>query len=573
MLGNYLMASALWSLLSIPNLSNLTNLVELQLCDGSKATEKSNLLPGCNLRWIWRFYSLKRLRLNLLNVPAPPELAYLSHVEDLSLHSLDLETLGQLPSSLLRLDLQFSSIRWADLLVLTNLLTLEFYRCEVEDIPLEGLPRLEQLTVDNCKRLQRLSIPSALSELRLVEVSKCSELVEIQVVGLLKSLESLRVDECESLTRISGLSYLKKQEALTILGCNVLAHVEGLDELESLKSLEVRMCPSLRRFIDAFCTKIPDNCFIKIKWCGDSIKDFEMSLKDYKKEILHNTSNKVEHPFTIIFVLGVKENSDGSGFVGGTEREIENATPGSVTYEGLVAQVKGFGFRLRRMWFKAPGGDRVLLVKIKSDKQVNDMVLLASQRGFVHLYVKGRFDGEPSKATKQVENRKDLSSSGRPFTIIFHLGVKNPSGGLEFVGGIKREKENVTSDSVTYKGLIADVKGFGFRLKRMWCESLGEYCDLLIEIKSDEQVKGMVQLASKRRSIHLYVEGGVDSEWEGEYDDEMMEMLREEWAMKTDVYSDEDGPEWDVSSPDEYSDSTSVGESETDGTSSIDDFQ
>ncbi|KAF8023234.1 hypothetical protein BT93_F0671 [Corymbia citriodora subsp. variegata] len=101
----------------------------------------------------------------------------------------------------------------------------------------------------------------------------------------------------------------------------------------------------------------------------------------------------------------------------------------------------------------------------------------------------------------------------------------------------------------------------------------GEYCELLIEIKSDEQVKGMVQLASKSGSIHLYVEGGVDSEWEGEYDDEMMEMLREEWAMKTDVYSDEDGPEWDISSPDEDSDSVSVGESETDGTSSIDDFQ
>ncbi|XP_030452481.1 disease resistance protein L6-like [Syzygium oleosum] len=559
------------SLLSIPNLSNLTNLVELQLCDGSKATEKSNLLPGCNLRWIWRLNSLKRLRLNLLNVPAPPELAYLSHVEDLSLHSLDLETLGQLPSSLLRLDLQFSSIRWAELPLLTNLLTLEFYRCEVEDIPLEGLPRLEKLTVDDCKRLQRLSIPSALSELRLGEVSKCSELVEIQVVGLLKSLESLRVDECESLTRISGLSYLKKQEALTILGCNVLANVEGLDELESLKSLEVRMCPSLRRLIDAFCTKIPDNCFIKIKWCGDSIKDFEMSLKDYKNEILQNTSNKVEHPFTIIFVLGVEKNSDGSEIVGGTEREIENATPGSVTYEGLVAQAKGFGFRLERIWCKAPGGDRVLLVEIKSDKQVNDdMVPLASKRGFVHLYVEGGFDSEPSTATNQVEDRKYLSSMERPFTIIFHLGVKNPSGGLESVGGIKREKENVIPDSVTYKGLIADVKGFGFRLKRMWCESLREYCELLIEIKSDEQVKGMVLLASKRRSIHLYVEGGVDSEWEGEYDDEMMEMLREE-AMKTDVYSDEDV--WDVSSADSDSDSASVGESETDGTSSIDDFQ
>ncbi|KAI6679981.1 hypothetical protein NL676_033862 [Syzygium grande] len=107
----------------------------------------------------------------------------------------------------------------------------------------------------------------------------------------------------------------------------------------------------------------------------------------------------------------------------------------------------------------------------------------------------------------------------------------------------------------------------------MWYETPVEYCDLLTEIKSDEEVKGMVQLASERGSIHLYVEGGVDSEWEGEYDDEMMEMIREEWAMKTDVYSEEDGPEWDVPSPDEDSDSAFVSESETDGTPSIDDFQ
>lgn len=103
----------------------------------------------------------------------------------------------------------------------------------------------------------------------------------------------------------------------------------------------------------------------------------------------------------------------------------------------------------------------------------------------------------------------------------------------------------------------------------MWYKTPGEYFDLLIEIKSDEQVKGMVQLASKRGSIHLYVEGGVDSEWEGEYDDEMMNMLREEWTMRTDEYSDEDEAEWDVSGPDENSDTASMGEGETDGTFSI----
>lgn len=98
------------------------------------------------------------------------------------------------------------------------------------------------------------------------------------------------------------------------------------------------------------------------------------------------------------------------------------------------------------------------------------------------------------------------------FTIRFHLGEKKSSEGFEFVGGIKGAKEYVTSDSVTYKGLITDVKGLGFRVKRMWYMIHGLRHNLHIEIESDEQVKRMVRLASNRRLIDLYVEGEADSE-------------------------------------------------------------
>ncbi|KAI6668416.1 hypothetical protein NL676_013556 [Syzygium grande] len=98
------------------------------------------------------------------------------------------------------------------------------------------------------------------------------------------------------------------------------------------------------------------------------------------------------------------------------------------------------------------------------------------------------------------------------FTIRFHLGEKKSSEGFEFVGGITRKDKDVTSDSVTYKGLITDVKGFGFHLKRMWYDTLKEDSELLIEIKTDEQVSGMLQLASERGSIDLYVEGEADSD-------------------------------------------------------------
>ncbi|XP_039174119.1 TMV resistance protein N-like isoform X1 [Eucalyptus grandis] len=447
------------SLLSIPNLSVLTNLVELLLSDGSSSMGKSSLITGCNLRWIGRLSKLEKLDLHLLNVPAPSELASLSQLEELTLSFLDLETLVQLPSSLLRLNLPFLTIRWAKLLPsylrLRNLSTLEFYHGEVEDIPLNGLPHLEKLTVDSCKLLQRLSIPLELKKLRQVYVSNCPELVEIEVVGQSKSLESLCVIGCESLRRIFGLSYLRNLEELVVQRCHLLINVEDLHNLESLKSLDVQECTSLRRLIDASYTNIPDDCLVHIERCGDVIKvstrsnPFGISWKHYREEILQDTSNKMEHNFTIRF----------------------------------------------------------------------------------------------------------------------HLGVKKSSEGFEFVGGVKRKIEDVNPALVTYKGLIADVKGFAFRLERMWYETLGEDRKMLIEIMNDEQVNEMLPLASQRGLIDLYVEGEVDSEREGEYEDEMVETLREESRMKTDEYSDEDGAEGDFSSADEESESASVDESEIEGTS------
>ncbi|KAF7847837.1 hypothetical protein BT93_L2526 [Corymbia citriodora subsp. variegata] len=269
------------SLLSIPNMSNLTNLVELFLSDNSWYTRKSNPIIGCNLSWIGRSSRLRKLELNLLEVLAPPELSSLSHLEELVLRHLDLKALVQLPSSYWRL---------------RNLLTLKIECCEVEEIPLKGLPRLKELTVEGCLRLQRLSVALELRKLQEVNVFFCQELVEIHVVGFLKSLESIFVSECVSLTKIYGLSHLKNLEKLKIDRCNVLTNVEGLDELEILKFLEVKDCTSFKTLIDASCTKIPDDCIVNIWMCGDSIKDsrWEMPSK-HREEIPWNTSNKVRH--------------------------------------------------------------------------------------------------------------------------------------------------------------------------------------------------------------------------------------------------------------------------------------
>lgn len=387
------------SLLSVPNLSNLTNLVELLLSDGSNDIGRSNLITGYYLRQIGRLSRLKDLHLQLLNVPAPQELASLSHLEVLNLCCLDLETLMQLPSSLSSLNLENFSIKGTELLSsclrLRNLLTLQFKNCKVEDIPLDGLPKLRNLHVSCCKLFKRLSIPPELTKLQNVVVLSCPELVEIQVVGLLKSLKFFYVDECKSLRRIGGLSYLKNLEQLKIESCHVLTDLEGLNKLESLKYLDVTKCTSLIRLIHASCTNIPDDCLIEIRWCGDFINctwiyPREISLKRYREKIFLDTSNKTEYPFTIVFQLFHKTGRS----VAMQSKEKDNVTPDSVTYKGLITDVKGFGYHVKRMRYKNHRQDDNWRVEIKSDNQVKEMVQLASKRGFIQLDVTVGIDNE-----------------------------------------------------------------------------------------------------------------------------------------------------------------------------------
>ncbi|XP_048133973.1 disease resistance protein L6-like [Rhodamnia argentea] len=273
------------SLISVPNLSNLTNLVELRLSDDSS----SNLVPGCNLRWIGRLSRLKRLELNQAKVPAPPELVSLSHPEKLVLEHLDFEPLMQLPFS-------HRGLR--------NLSILKFCGLNMEEIALVGLPRLEEFTIKCCS-LRRLSISSELKKLQQVSVLGCNELDEIQFLGLPRSSEYPRVHKCESLTGISGLSYLKNPERPKIYCCNVLTDVQGLNELVSPKSLEVTGCASLRRLIDASCTKIPDDCKVLIRACGAFVPHSVgmMHLKRYRVVILSNKVKPRLHQCAVDFCL------------------------------------------------------------------------------------------------------------------------------------------------------------------------------------------------------------------------------------------------------------------------------
>ncbi|XP_056168372.1 disease resistance protein RPV1-like [Syzygium oleosum] len=215
----------------VPNISNLTNLVELLLSDGSENGNPSNVIQTCDLQWIGKLSKLKKLELCILNVPSPPtELSSLPLLSQLTLTGLDLQTVRKLPSSLLELELK--NVNSIDSLSsnLKNLIELRLFATRVNEMHLDGLPQLERLTVSECELLVRLCIVSTIAKLKEAEVSSCARLVEIRFLGALESLEKLSVEKCYSMRRLGGLSNLKNLKDLKIQEIPELQVIEGLDE-------------------------------------------------------------------------------------------------------------------------------------------------------------------------------------------------------------------------------------------------------------------------------------------------------------------------------------------------------
>ncbi|XP_048141140.1 TMV resistance protein N-like [Rhodamnia argentea] len=198
------------SLRVVSDISNLTNLVTLDLDDGSRWKEGGKICIG-DLGGMGKLSKLNKLKLELLNVPAPTELASLSRLKELDLSGLDLRTLTQLPSSLLELQLDKFNSAVSLSSRLENLSSLKLTSSQVQEIQLSGLQlcNLTQLILGGGETLERLGL-SNLRKLKTVGVSACPKLVEIQFVGAFESLEELSIKNCESL---GGLGYAGEAES------------------------------------------------------------------------------------------------------------------------------------------------------------------------------------------------------------------------------------------------------------------------------------------------------------------------------------------------------------------------
>ncbi|KAL3721871.1 hypothetical protein ACJRO7_034246 [Eucalyptus globulus] len=340
------------SLQVVPNLSNLTNLVEL------------------DLRGDFEYGKQEQSRLCLLHVPAPIELASLRQLSQLHLSELNLQPLTQVPSSLLKLELEnFNSITLLSS-NLKNLSDLMLRRPRVEEITLNGLqlPNLRELYVDDHDDdddddggpLQRF-ILSGMKRLERVAMWNCPKLDEIHIAGVLESLEFLLINGCKSFRRfmyveihgesfnesslilesrvfnklqylrlkenhkildiqfvgmsesledlvlsgdhlqsLGGLSNLKNLKSLELYYCPELRIIEGLDKLKFLNELGLIGCGLLESQIDVLTTELPNDCNI---YRYQKLLKGEMSLEN----ALADLAELQISPFTYILPAKTEE--------------------------------------------------------------------------------------------------------------------------------------------------------------------------------------------------------------------------------------------------------------------------
>ncbi|XP_039165091.1 disease resistance protein RPV1-like [Eucalyptus grandis] len=258
----------------VPDLCNLTNLVEMLLSNGfgQALAQSSNPMQTFQLQWVGKLSKLEKLSWGLSNVPiSSTELGCLPRLRELTLSSMD-------NFNSIVVGPQFSNLK--------NLSILCLHSSPLREIQLNGLELLRNLGVRECGFLERLSvISSSLRKLYKMEVLDCPKLLEIQFHSTIDSLEELRVGYCESLEGLRGLSNSKKLKGLRIYQCNGLRVVEGLEELELLGFLYLSRCGSLERLTNGSNSKIPNECRIEV-WGCMKLSSYEGTYRGYKEMIL-----------------------------------------------------------------------------------------------------------------------------------------------------------------------------------------------------------------------------------------------------------------------------------------------
>ncbi|XP_039169674.1 disease resistance protein RPV1-like [Eucalyptus grandis] len=203
-----------------PDLSNLTNLKELNLSFGTRDyDEESNGLVEDSIRWwIGKLSKLEFLTLSSNYMTTlPTDISLLPQLKTLDLTCANLRCLSRLPSSLSTLFLfDCMSLCSMDLSNLKKLSMLKIWRSTISEIQgLNCLDNLQDLLLSDLGQVEILPDLSTLIKLRRLHIEFCGNLVEIQG-KLPQSLEKLWIYSCESLQKLPDWSSLKVLQMVDI---------------------------------------------------------------------------------------------------------------------------------------------------------------------------------------------------------------------------------------------------------------------------------------------------------------------------------------------------------------------
>ncbi|CAN0829328.1 Disease resistance protein L6 [Linum grandiflorum] len=236
-----------WSggLTRLPNLGNLSNLMELRLFQFS-ASEIHGL---GKLRALEALEISKSMSLDHLH-----GLENLVHLKELILKSCGLK--GCLPNLSKMNKLHKLVIVECPLLSeiqglgdLEKLEKLDLGGCvRLVDIPgLDRLGLLQRLDMCDCRSIEELPDISDMKSLYRLDVSECLNLVTVIGIGKLESLRELYMINCRSIKELSDMSGLKNLLKLNLKGCTNLKNVKGLEKLKTLTCLVVDWSGGLTR--------------------------------------------------------------------------------------------------------------------------------------------------------------------------------------------------------------------------------------------------------------------------------------------------------------------------------------
>ncbi|CAN1270357.1 Disease resistance protein L6 [Linum perenne] len=269
-----------WSrgLTRLPNLANLSNLMELRLIQFRaseihglgklrvlEALEISESMSLDHLHGLENLVHLKELTLKSCGLQALPNLSNLIKLHKLVIVKCPLlykiQDLGELKLSLLHLE-----VSCCDLLAdLDGLESME---------ALESLT-LESTTLSPCIGHDRLSM------LTLTEDEDAPP--ELPDISGMKSLDDLNVSECIKLKKVIGLEKLESLTVLSMAGCKSIKKLPDMSQLKVLFEIDLKGCTKLKKVTGL--TKLP--FLIKVSM------DTRLEVQHYLKSLVREGINAV----------------------------------------------------------------------------------------------------------------------------------------------------------------------------------------------------------------------------------------------------------------------------------------